>query len=370
MSVVRAGKTESVQELEALHNIQCLLDDGGKGWFHHMERLAANNILAVGFGIRGSTKFESDLSDSILNVIFEGIDLVSPSASIINVLPFLDWIPGPVSWRVRAQSFRKREKAIYDKLFDEALLGRGSGVDTWAAFFAGRPDGDQRHLLDAVTASALHTFILACICHPDWLSDARNSIDEVVGEERMPSFQDRASLPYVDALVRARIGIPHQTTESDVIEYNGEKYSIPEGSIIFAVQWAIEHDASRFTDPDRFIPSRFLDGEGKLKAEYETSAFGHGRRLCPGIPFAERTLWIAIAMILWTFDISGSEEPNAKTGLPFHYDTSDAGFLPGISARPHKFPAMFRARSEKRAEVARREWDIYEKELQVLLPAL
>ncbi|KAG6810762.1 hypothetical protein H0H92_010444 [Tricholoma furcatifolium] len=244
MSAVRAGKTEPIHELKALHNIQHLLDDGGKKWFHHMGRYAADTLLAIGFGIPCSTKLESDLSDSLLNLMPEYLDLLSPSASIINVFPFLDWIPGPVSWRVRARSFREREKAIYDKIFDDALLGKG--VDTWAAFFASRPDGDQRHLLDVMVfiASSLYTFILACICHPDWLSDAQKNIDEVVGEERMPSFKDRASLPYVDAIVRetfrwrplGQIGAPHLTTENDVIEYQGEKYSIPEGSIILALQ--------------------------------------------------------------------------------------------------------------------------------------
>jgi hypothetical protein len=48
--------------------------------------------------------------------------------------------------------------------------------------------------------------------------------------------------------------------------------------------------------------------------------------VCPGIPFAERTLWINIAMLLWTFNIRKSEKPDTKTGLPFKYDDSDAAF--------------------------------------------
>ena len=48
--------------------------------------------------------------------------------------------------------------------------------------------------------------------------------------------------------------------------------------------------------------------------------------MCPGIPFAERTLWIEIAMLLWTFNIRKAEGPNPETGLAFHYDDSDAGF--------------------------------------------
>jgi len=48
--------------------------------------------------------------------------------------------------------------------------------------------------------------------------------------------------------------------------------------------------------------------------------------VCPGIQFAERTLWINIAMILWTFNIWKSEEPDPKTGLPFKYDASDLAY--------------------------------------------
>ncbi|KAG5728203.1 hypothetical protein E4T56_gene19091 [Termitomyces sp. T112] len=88
----------------------------------------------------------------------------------------------------------------------------------------------------------------------------------------------------------ARFGIPHQSIANDVIEYQGQEYFIPEGSIMFSVTWAIEHDQSQFEDYDRFMPERFLDRNGNLKSNYGTSAFGFSRRACPGVPFSERTL--------------------------------------------------------------------------------
>ncbi len=41
---------------------------------------------------------------------------------------------------------------------------------------------------------------------------------------------------------------------------------------------AIEHDPVIYADPDRFDPERFLDDKGQLRSDYETSAFGFGRR--------------------------------------------------------------------------------------------
>ena len=38
MATVRAGKTEPLQQLEAVLNIQHLLDDGGRNWFNHIAR--------------------------------------------------------------------------------------------------------------------------------------------------------------------------------------------------------------------------------------------------------------------------------------------------------------------------------------------
>ncbi|KAJ7626214.1 cytochrome P450, partial [Roridomyces roridus] len=169
------------------------------------------------------------------------------------------------------------------------------------------------------TTAEMQSFVLACLLYPSWIARAQAQIDAIVGEERIPNFQDRAQLPYVEAVVRetlrwrpsVRMGIPHQSTADDIVEYKGQEYFIPKGSIVYAVSWqvssAIEHDANYYEDPEEFRPERFLDDAGqKLKSGYETSAFGFGRRACPGVPFAERSMWINIAMILWAFDIQKS----------------------------------------------------------------
>ncbi|KAF7372925.1 Steroid 17-alpha-hydroxylase/17,20 lyase [Mycena sanguinolenta] len=352
MAGVRAGETEPLQQFEALLNVNHLLDDEGKNWFHHMDRVSASMVLAAAFGLHCPTGQEPDLKE-VIACTAEFVRLSAPSANIINVLPLLDIIPGPMPWRKRAQTHRKREDALYDRLITRAVSGEASGMNTWAAAFI---------------AVSMHTFILACILYPKWIPHAQREIDAIVGEDRIPSFKDRSRLPYVEAIVRetlrwrpaGRFGVPHQSTADDVVEYKGIEYFIPKGSILFAVSWAIEHDQEIFEHHDLFQPDRFLDDTNNLKAGYET--------MCPGMPFAERSLWINIAMMLWTFNIGKSDEPDPNTGLPSRYDDGDSAFHGEFASGPLKFPAVFKPRSTHRAEVARQEWAVCEKDLNVLLP--
>ena len=52
------------------------------------------------------------------------------------------------------------------------------------------------------TYSTVLTCIMAMALHPDKLHKAQAELDEVVGTERMPTISDKASLPYVNALIK------------------------------------------------------------------------------------------------------------------------------------------------------------------------
>ena len=76
---------------------------------------------------------------------------------------------------------------------------------------------------------------------PEAQRKAQEEIDRVVGTDRLPTFEDRENLPYVDALVKEALrwhpvvpmGVPHVTTEDDI--YEG--YFIPKGSILLPNIW-------------------------------------------------------------------------------------------------------------------------------------
>ena len=88
---------------------------------------------------------------------------------------------------------------------------------------------------------SLESFFLAKAMHPDVQHKAQDELDRVVGNDRLPTFEDRSSLPYLSALLKevlrwhvvAPIAVPHRAVADD--EYNG--YEIPAGTIVVPNIW-------------------------------------------------------------------------------------------------------------------------------------
>lgn len=91
------------------------------------------------------------------------------------------------------------------------------------------------------TVSTLSTFVLAMTQNPDIQAKAQRELESVLGPDRMPTFEDKDSLPYLTAIVKeclrwepvAPVAIPHQCVQDDV--YEG--YHIPAGATVIANSW-------------------------------------------------------------------------------------------------------------------------------------
>lgn len=88
----------------------------------------------------------------------------------------------------------------------------------------------------------MQVFYLAMTRYPEVQRKAQAELDAVVGSSRLPNFDDRPSLVYIEALLRECLRwqlviplVPHKTSEDDI--YNG--YFIPKGSLIFANSWYV-----------------------------------------------------------------------------------------------------------------------------------
>ncbi|KAG2083365.1 cytochrome P450 CYP2 subfamily [Suillus discolor] len=197
------------------------------------------------------------------------------------------------------------------------------------------------------TASTLQTFLLIMVLYPDIQAHARAEIDRVVRHDKMPCLDDRASMPYLDAILRevprwypvAPLGIPHATSNDDV--YDG--YFIPKGAMVMVNQWALSRDEDVFPDASRFDPSRHLTVDGKLKDSFVNHfAFGHGRRICPGRWFAENSLWTAAATILAVLRISHAKDSNGDR------IEVKPEFTTGLAVRPEPFHCSFESMNTAR----------------------
>ena len=52
------------------------------------------------------------------------------------------------------------------------------------------------------TWSTLGVFLLNMVLHPEIVHKAQEEIDSVVGSDRLPQFDDREKLPYIEGIVQ------------------------------------------------------------------------------------------------------------------------------------------------------------------------
>jgi cytochrome P450 len=231
--------------------------------------------------------------------------------------------------------------------------------DDQAAYISGT-------LLEAgsdTTSSTLYAFVLAMLLYPEAQTTAQEEIDRVVGE-RLPTMEDQEELQYVRACMKETLrwmpttllgAVPHAVTKDD--EYMG--YTIPKGAGVMNNVWAIHMDPVRHPQPRQYRPERYLDDKLSL---YDSAAnsdgtkrdvftFGAGRRICPGMHVAERSLFLGISRILWAFRIRPAVDQNGNQILP-----DQEKLTQGFVCMPEEYQATITPRSQQRAEIIKREW--------------
>lgn len=210
------------------------------------------------------------------------------------------------------------------------------------------------------TSGILDFFVLACLMFPEAVRKAHHELDQVVGSEKLPSFDDLPNLPYVDAFVKevmrwrplAPLGVPHSVIEDD--EYMG--YHIPKGATIFPNHWVLGTDTEVFDNPAGFMPERWIDNPN-----LPFTAFGFGRRVCTGRHIAMNSLQIIVSRVLWAYNIDYAYEDGRKV------DVNPLAMVQSAIPKPVPFKADFQIRSPKHCEVVQSTWEGTEKDLDAIM---
>lgn len=119
----------------------------------------------------------------------------------------------------------------------------------------------------------------------------------------------------------------------------------------------MQHDADSYEDADEFRPERFLAHPHGLKAGASTTAgrmatytFGRGRRACPGEQFAHSSTLLAMAKILWAFEIvppAAAAAAGGGSGIDMDPVT---GYHDGVVLSPKPFKVEMRLRNEAKRD--------------------
>ncbi|KAK3389784.1 cytochrome P450 [Podospora didyma] len=373
-----------VQSLESKVLLQDLLRDPAH-FLRHLERYAASVIVTVTYGRR----VEDVETDAVVQKNAESMGRLTsvniPGKFAVERYPALKFIPTIFApWKAQVLQQREKDIKMYSELMDEVRqkVARGTAQDCFAthllqeqqklgmtdleiAYTAGSPFGAGVE----TSAGSLSSFILACAKFgPGFIPQAQEELDRVVGRNRLPTFDDLPNLPYVQAIASETLrwrpvavlgGTPHASTADDV--YKG--MFIPKGSTIIAPLWGIHLNETDFPNPHTFNPDRFL-APREYPGTFGHSAFGWGRRICPGMHLGSASVAINIARMLWAFDISTATDP--KTGEATEVDIF--AYSDGFNSTPLPFPCSISPRSPAHAKVIEEEYKDAMKELEAFRP--
>ncbi|KAF7588995.1 hypothetical protein BBP40_004926 [Aspergillus hancockii] len=311
----RVTSTRGVQDTESKQMIYELLN--AKDFTAHFQRYASSQIFSLAYGKRMPKVDEPEVRelDDIMNGILQSINLRNEVFPVMKLLPKC-----LTSWGRRGADLPERQTEIFSRNMSIASTSASwnwskaariwnenmslTGPDLWYNIGALYEAGTDS------TAIVLEVFVMACIVHPDVIKRAHQELDSVVGM-RMPTFDDLRNLPYIKAIVSEVFrwrhpspgGLHHATMENDV--YRG--FWIPKDTAVVANHFSLDTDAAIFERPYDFDPDRWI-----RNPDLPVSAFGFGRRACPGLYVGRNSVSIAIARLLWAYDIGYAYENSQK----------------------------------------------------------
>ncbi|KAG7087715.1 hypothetical protein E1B28_013662 [Marasmius oreades] len=349
-----------IQEKETLTLIKGLMTTP-EHFSRHLRRFAAATILKVTYGAEVTS-----VDDLYIQLAERAGTLTvqsgTPAATLVDFFPFMRHIPtwAPLAGFKRNAAVvkeavdrmmnvpyemvkREMESGKASPCLTSRLLERYRHSPAMSLSFEDEEDikgvaGTMFSAAEDTTISVSTTFILAMVLHPRVFKKAQEEMEGLIGRDSLPSTEDRPSLPYFECVLKevlrwnppVPLGLPHRVMEDDV--YRG--YHIQKGTTVLANIYSILKSCPH---PDLFYPERYLE-QNDLVDPFEV-VFGFGRRRCPGRHFADTGLWLSLATVVATMDISKSIDDQGRDVVP------EVAFKSGFVRHPKPFTCTIIPRS-------------------------
>ncbi|KAH9009389.1 cytochrome P450 [Lactarius hengduanensis] len=286
---------------------------------------------------------------------------VVPGSFFVDVFPALrfvpEWFPG-AGFKRLARVAKARGEHMVDGAFDaakKAMIGEDSMVSLVGTLLSREgPEEMTREEYEYTikwaagslygagtesTTSSISTFLLTMVLFPEVQKRVQAELDAVVGRKRLPTFEDRASLPYLEATIKESLAFP----PADATRHRASsRYRIPKGAIILPNIWAMNMNEKQYEHPERFSPERYLGPTPAL----ESPVFGFGRRACLGVHYSTAAIFITVSSILSVFDLRAQD----KDGKDVQFEPAFTG---GFVSHPKPFPCRITPRSQEAIELVK-----------------
>ncbi|KAF8553251.1 cytochrome P450 [Imleria badia] len=303
-----------------------ILDDP-KDHQKHTHRYSTSIILHITYGKSGPTSTNDPDFVGVKQAVAHFIEGMRPGAYLVDRFPWLKYVPG---YGRRLRRYYESDLKFYRgqlNWVERAMLWNDDAGPSFSRTLSENVDEHQLSINEmsflartvfgagsGTTADAIIAMIMAAACFPDAQARVQEELDTVVGMVRLPSWNNWDALPQLHAFISEALhwrpvtplGFAHCSTR-DIIWVQclllGATIHIPAGTTVVGNHWAISRDPVAFPDPEKFDPQRWIDQNGQLRNDVECYPFGFGRRVCPGMHFANRSISITLALVLWSFQI-------------------------------------------------------------------
>ncbi|KDQ13006.1 hypothetical protein BOTBODRAFT_111951 [Botryobasidium botryosum FD-172 SS1] len=349
----KAAATYEPMQTHAAHRLMHDILEDPSQFREHIMNFSAIFNMSLAYGKPASTTAKTNPDVLAVTTCLRRLGHANrPGAYWVDSFPLLYYVP----WYGRQlKRWHQEELALFRGQLDRVHEKMINGTETSDCFAKqiiekqaeyGLSDNEAAYLAGSLfgagadaTDSAISILVLAMACWPEATKKAQSELDRVVGRDRMPSFADRSSLPYIEAFILETYrwrglsfgGVMHAATK-DVI---WNDHVIPKGSLIISNHWSIHMDKRVFSEPEKFMPERWLKNKEQGN-DIRLFVFGEGRRVCPGQVVSERSLFIVMATLLWSFHVR--QDPFAPI------DASPERFTDTVTSHALPYSALFEAR--------------------------